>query len=184
MEEDDARFWDNSAFPTEPVSFLMFIMVVLLYSKAFITNNEGLEIVMMFLNQILILTNHVYRFPVRVHTLERWADLNNRVYHGSQSYVSCSTCHAMYPVEVNRSRNKKCIWKGSVRNASRCENELYIEKNGVFLPAQLFHYNSIKHTIQTFLQRQHFVHQLESKRKRYPGFVQISKTATPTRHSS
>lgn len=148
----------------------MFVMIVLLYSKAFITH-DGLEIVMMFMNQILQLTNHHYRFPSRVQTLEKWADLTNRLYHGITSYVTCRKCHAMYPVELNRTRNKLCTWKDSYSNAQTCRQELYVNKNSVFVPIQLFHYNSIQSTIQSFLYRPHFVHQLENRRKRYEGYM-------------
>lgn len=170
FENEETRFFDNSAFPTEVVPFLLFVMLVLLYSRSWVTN-EGLKTIMLFANQILLITNHQYRFPVRVHTLEKWAELSKRVYHGIESYVSCTQCHAMYPIELNRTRNKRCSWKDSVKNASRCNNELYTKtKNGMYMPTQMFHYNTIRQSILTLLQRPHFVHQLESKRKRYAGY--------------
>lgn len=165
----EARFFNNTAFPTEPVAFLLFVMVILLYSKAFCTN-EGLETIMLFLNQVLVLTNHQYRFPVRIHTLEKWAQLSERVYHGIKSYVCCTECRSMYPIQGNRTRNKKCSWKDSYTNANMCGNFLYLEKNGIYTPKQLFHYNSIEQTIRTYLKRQHFVDQLTHRRKKYLGY--------------
>lgn len=145
------------------------MLIVLLHSASYCTD-QGLEIIMLFFNQVLMMTNHTYRFPVRVATFVLWAQLNKRVYPSLKSYVCCTNCHALYQYNQPVAASQKCSWKDSLKNAKPCHNELFSTiKNKVHISKRLFHYNPIASTLQIFLKRPYFVHQLEGKRRRVPG---------------
>lgn len=175
------QFYDKSYLPQDPISFLLFLLVIISYQDH--STDAGIELMMIFFNQVLMLCGSSYRFPKKVTTFKVWARLSERMFDGVKPYVMCQLCHAMYPYgsdeEIMQINNgKRCNYKDTLTSSVRCGNELFIEKKPastsasptIQIPKKMFYYNTISATIQKFLKRPDIVYQLENRKASVPGF--------------
>ncbi|KAI9326478.1 hypothetical protein BD770DRAFT_450006 [Pilaira anomala] len=146
QEDPFAPFVDNTAIPTDPLSLCLFLMVVTLYGR-YLTD-EGIEIVMAFLNVALEICGSPFRFPKKVAAFIVRCQLAERVHHSIKEYVSCKICHAVHaystPTEKQRLLNEHtCSSKEPFINSVRCDAKLFKKVGNKMTPIHGF-VNSIK----------------------------------------
>lgn len=174
------QFYDNSYLPQDPISFILFLLVIISYQDH--STDAGIELMMIFFNQVLMLCGSSYRFPKKITTFKVWARLSERLFDGIKPFVMCQDCHAMYPYrtdeEIMQINGKRCRYKDTLSNSVRCGNELFVPKKTTStsrnttlqIPKKMFFYNSVAETIKKFLKRADFVYQLENRKASIPGF--------------
>lgn len=151
-------------------------MVVMLHGKHL--SDEGCEVLMVFLNIALTITNNVYRFPVRAETFVSWCKLAERVHHGMKEYVSCTACHAVHAFHTATEKSallgRTCSYIEPFPGSSRCSNTLF-ERNagGIMKPIRSVFYNSIVSSLKTFFLRDTFVSKIQQWKSRLviPGVM-------------
>ncbi|KAL9536485.1 hypothetical protein MBANPS3_012618, partial [Mucor bainieri] len=80
----DEQFYDNSYLPQDAISFLLFLLVIMCYQEH--TTDKGIELMLFFYNQVLLLCGSSYRFPKKVTTFKKWAQLSERLFSGVKPY--------------------------------------------------------------------------------------------------
>jgi len=163
VEDPFERFTDNSCFPTNKVAIVFFFMLISLHGR-YLTD-EGLEVVMMYLNIVLdIFGDTKYRFPKYARTFVGWCQLSAVVHKGIQTYVCCTKCKAIHPYETdtdkyNLKRQRLCLNPGIFPNSIPCQNSLFKRNAGnntQLKPISYFYYNSMIQTLKTFMLREDF----------------------------
>lgn len=169
------QFYRSSYLPNDPVSFVLFLLILMSYRNH--STDKGIELMMVFFNQVLILTGKTYRFPKKISTFVAWAELSERLYSGIKKYVLCEECHSLYPYqtedEVNNVIGKKCSFKDTLETSVRCGNSLFKKQgnNLIQVPKKMFFYNSIGSTLKKFLKRETFVKQIENRKPAIENFA-------------
>jgi hypothetical protein len=151
---------------------VMVIMMLMLHRRHL--TEEGCEIMMAFLNLILLLTDQHFRFPVKLSTFVKRCDYEKQYYSSIVKYVSCSKCHATYLLSNNqqeRRNNPLCtfIKRKSATGATleSCNTPLYsANKANQLIPVKLYLYNSIIETLQKFFLREGFVNDIKAWKTR------------------
>ncbi|KAI7899674.1 uncharacterized protein BX663DRAFT_178993 [Cokeromyces recurvatus] len=116
-EDPFTRFTYESCHPTEPLA-LVFFMTLLIFQGKYL-NEEGIEILMQCFNEALKIAKCEYRFPTRANTFRDWCQISKFVCGGLQHFVSCITCHAIYPFQTDEEKERTMSKrKCSSRNSS------------------------------------------------------------------
>lgn len=172
---------DPSLFPSEPVSCIFVLMLMSLYGK-YLTC-EGGELVMAFLNIVLKYLCLKFRFPRQMKTFTSRMKYQDQFYQGIKEYVSCSSCHAIYPMPIKQQERRNRMHCNFVTKVSTttgrplelCGNALYdTTKTGKLNPKRTYVYNSMITTLKQFMCREGFMDSLTSWKKRKlqkPGFM-------------
>lgn len=154
---------DPSLFPSEPVAYIFVLILMMLYGR-YLTQ-EGGEILMVFFNIVLSFLGLAFRFPKQMKTFTSRMKYQEKFYQGIKEFVSCSRCHAIYPLPLTkqeRMAKKYCIFATRISSTTRhvlhrCGNELYYTtKAGKLNPLRMYVYNSIINTLKQFASRQGF----------------------------
>lgn len=131
--------------------------------------DEGLEIVMAFLNVALSYCNNDFRFPVRSSTFFNRCKIAERVHDGLKRFVCCSCCHAIHPFTIEEekllSRGRKCGARGPFSYSQPCENDLFKRENR-WKAKKLFYFNSPISTLRKFFLRDNFVDMIKKWKSR------------------
>jgi hypothetical protein len=93
----------NNIFPASPLSFVLYLMVVMLRINNHLTD-ECAEIVMAFLNAALNLANDPYRFPKKIITLTR-RDQAQKVFCNGITYYTVYVLHAIKCIYLHPPKN-------------------------------------------------------------------------------
>ena len=151
-------------------------MVVTLYGR-YLTD-EGIEIVLAFLNVALEICGSPFRFPKKVAAFIARCQLAERVHHSIKEYVSCKICHAVHaystPAEKQRLLNEHtCSSKEPFLNSVRCGNRLFKKVGNKMTPIRSFYFNSVVSTLKTFFLRDGFVNSIKQwkNRQSVPGVM-------------
>lgn len=151
----------NNIFPASPLSFVLYLMVVMLRINNHLTD-ECAEIVMAFLNAALNLANDPFRFPKKIITLTRRDQAQKVFCNGITYYTVCPTCHQMY---LPTSSKKYCNHITKVlsdRTVIACNESLH-EKSSLanhLVPRKVYPYNSIISTLKKMFMRPNFVREI------------------------
>jgi hypothetical protein len=134
---------------------------------------EGCEVVMLFLNIVLVYLKLDFRFPKRLSTFLTRMNFENTYYKGIKTFVSCTKCHSIYDIPCTNDEKKKQHVCSFIDSTTTCQNSLYqITKNGILNPFSVFVYNSIVSTLRTFFLRDGFVNSINSwKKRRLKGHI-------------
>lgn len=152
---------------------------MLFYGRRYVSDH-GLEIMMLCFNLVLELLNIPYQFPCKVEQLKRWIVDQGETQGGIKEYVMCKTCSSIYAYHTEEKRERlhrhnRCKFKDTLTHSHKCMTQLFDQVNirnnsadhtsstiSKFVPLKRYFYNSLIHTLKSFVKKEGFTAMLKA----------------------